>query len=447
MLVRTNPQLFDLRVAICSGFAGAYALVDEKISPALPGVAIATAIVPPLANTGLCFAVGAWSGGIGSFLLFFSNFLSILLIGGCVFSAFKLTSRGEELDTKTVAKRFGLAIVSFILMGTFLSNSLYKIWVDQSRRDIIKTTLTRELKRMPSIDYHSSIYDDEEDKIYVIADVYSPRTVTPPLVSKLQDKLEEQLGKPTELTVRTSLVHTVSALDNRTQIVNINLDGDFVDENPDKLVLQTKQADTILRNQFSDLPGTEVKYVRIFKGEDHVGVVASVEGLLVPRPEEIRRVEALLEEELEEPDIKLIVRFHKAELYSGDGLYQLDISGLTDTKPEHKSLFKSIDNFIRTWFENIPDTTILSVNNGFVRGQFHCLVELSSIRVFSVNDVRRLESALNQATGKTIFLYVLSKPEVLASSKGYEPYNSFVERVLTVMRPIVRDELERLDVE
>lgn len=51
MLSRTRPNLFDLLVAVLAGFAGAYALVDEKISPALPGVAIATAIVPPLANS------------------------------------------------------------------------------------------------------------------------------------------------------------------------------------------------------------------------------------------------------------------------------------------------------------------------------------------------------------------------------------------------------------
>jgi uncharacterized hydrophobic protein (TIGR00271 family) len=43
MLSRTRPNLFDLLVAVLAGFAGAYALVDEKISPALPGVAIATA--------------------------------------------------------------------------------------------------------------------------------------------------------------------------------------------------------------------------------------------------------------------------------------------------------------------------------------------------------------------------------------------------------------------
>jgi uncharacterized membrane protein len=57
MLSRTQPNLFDLLVAVLAGLAGAYALVDEKISPVLPGVAIATAIVPPLANfeMSICF--------------------------------------------------------------------------------------------------------------------------------------------------------------------------------------------------------------------------------------------------------------------------------------------------------------------------------------------------------------------------------------------------------
>jgi len=62
MVARTEPNLFDLLVAVLAGFAGSYAMVDEKISPALPGVAIATAIVPPLANCGLCFSLGAYAG-------------------------------------------------------------------------------------------------------------------------------------------------------------------------------------------------------------------------------------------------------------------------------------------------------------------------------------------------------------------------------------------------
>jgi len=79
MLNRTHPNLFDLLVAVLAGLAGAYALADEKISPVLPGVAISTAIVPPLANCGMAISLGAYQGARGSFLLFFTNFLSILL--------------------------------------------------------------------------------------------------------------------------------------------------------------------------------------------------------------------------------------------------------------------------------------------------------------------------------------------------------------------------------
>ena len=80
MLARTRPNLLDLLVAVLAGFAGAYAMIDEHLSPTLPGVAIAVAVVPPLANTGLCLAVGAYMGMSGSFLLFLANVLSILLV-------------------------------------------------------------------------------------------------------------------------------------------------------------------------------------------------------------------------------------------------------------------------------------------------------------------------------------------------------------------------------
>jgi uncharacterized membrane protein len=62
MLARTEPNLLDLLVAVLAGFAGTYALIDARLSPALPGVAIATAVVPPLANSGLCLAMGAFAG-------------------------------------------------------------------------------------------------------------------------------------------------------------------------------------------------------------------------------------------------------------------------------------------------------------------------------------------------------------------------------------------------
>ena len=109
MLSRTSPTLFDLLVAVLAGFAGAYALVDEKLSPALPGVAIATAIVPPLANSGLCLALGDVAAAVGSFLLFFANFLSILVVAAITFVLSGMAKQFGVRETgATLLKRFQL---------------------------------------------------------------------------------------------------------------------------------------------------------------------------------------------------------------------------------------------------------------------------------------------------------------------------------------------------
>ena len=100
MLGRTAPTLLDLLVAIFAGTAGAYAMIDERISPALPGVAISTAIVPPLANTGLCLRLEAFQGAFGSFLLFFANFLSILLVASAIFFAAGMAREFGEMSKK-----------------------------------------------------------------------------------------------------------------------------------------------------------------------------------------------------------------------------------------------------------------------------------------------------------------------------------------------------------
>ena len=70
LLSQTRPTLIDLIVAALAGFAGLLALIDQRISPALPGVAIATALNPPIAAIGLCLALGAFDGAWGAFLFF-----------------------------------------------------------------------------------------------------------------------------------------------------------------------------------------------------------------------------------------------------------------------------------------------------------------------------------------------------------------------------------------
>ena len=132
MRSRTRPNLFDLIVAVLAGFAGAYALIDEKISPALPGVAIATAIVPPLANCGLCLALGVTEGAVGSFLLFVANFLSILLVASTTFGLSGMAKHyGQKLKRTDYMRRFGLPLIAFILIAAFLQHSLLEFFEER----------------------------------------------------------------------------------------------------------------------------------------------------------------------------------------------------------------------------------------------------------------------------------------------------------------------------
>lgn len=94
-LVRTRPSPIDLTVALAGGLAAAFALVQPNLSAALPGVAIATALMPPLCTVGIGLAKDEWivaAGALsrwevagGALLLFITNAVTIAFAATLVF--------------------------------------------------------------------------------------------------------------------------------------------------------------------------------------------------------------------------------------------------------------------------------------------------------------------------------------------------------------------------
>jgi uncharacterized hydrophobic protein (TIGR00271 family) len=85
ILSRTNPTLIDFGIAMAAGMAGAFANSRRSISSALPGVAIAVALVPPLSVVGIGLSLGQQEITVGSSLLFCTNLICIIFFGGLVF--------------------------------------------------------------------------------------------------------------------------------------------------------------------------------------------------------------------------------------------------------------------------------------------------------------------------------------------------------------------------
>jgi uncharacterized hydrophobic protein (TIGR00271 family) len=97
--LRTNPNIIDLGIAVISGAAGAYAHAKEEIAKTLAGVAIAVALVPPLAVSGIGIGWMNWQIFFGAFLLLLTNLTGMVLAGSLVFllsgySPLKLARKG-----------------------------------------------------------------------------------------------------------------------------------------------------------------------------------------------------------------------------------------------------------------------------------------------------------------------------------------------------------------
>jgi uncharacterized hydrophobic protein (TIGR00271 family) len=128
ILARVRPNLLDLGVAVASGVAGAYAHAKEEVAKTLAGVAIAVALVPPLAVSGIGLGWADWGIFWGALLLLTTNLAGILLAAALTFlllgfSPFRLATKG---------------LVYSLLVVVMISLPLFFAFIDMVReKDVI----------------------------------------------------------------------------------------------------------------------------------------------------------------------------------------------------------------------------------------------------------------------------------------------------------------------
>jgi len=117
ILARTQPTLADLFIALFAGFAGAIAAVRKDVSPVVPGVAIAVAMVPPLVSAGILFGIDEPSLAYSALLLYFTNVISIVFAASLVLLAVGFVPR-RLLKERGVGTLAGITIVALIVLIT-----------------------------------------------------------------------------------------------------------------------------------------------------------------------------------------------------------------------------------------------------------------------------------------------------------------------------------------
>jgi uncharacterized hydrophobic protein (TIGR00271 family) len=118
IVARTHPSPFDLVIALAGGLAAAYALAQPQLSAALPGVAIATALMPPLCTVGIGLALGDWSAAGGSLLLYLTNLAAIAFAGIVTFVGLGFRPQGAAALNRRELPRS--LMVSAVLVAILL---------------------------------------------------------------------------------------------------------------------------------------------------------------------------------------------------------------------------------------------------------------------------------------------------------------------------------------
>ena len=187
LLARTEPNIFDVFIAIFGGLAGIIGQTRKTLDNVIPGVAIATALMPPLCTAGYGLANGNWKYFFGASYLFFINaffifFAAFIVLKGVYSLPFH--KQAEEVNRRNQ--------LIFLVIGLIMAiPSIYagydmtiKYSESNHMEQFIKNDINQEGRRQV-IDYSL----DQTNKLVNIVVIGAP--VTSEEQAQLDDKLQK----------------------------------------------------------------------------------------------------------------------------------------------------------------------------------------------------------------------------------------------------------------
>ncbi len=178
LLARTTPSIWDVLIALFGGLAGIVATTRQEKSNAIPGVAIATALMPPLCTAGFGLANGNWEFVLGAFYLFTINGVFIALSSAIVIRAYHVQER--KFINIQAAKRvhfyIGLVVAVTVLPSFYLA---YELVGDEVFRSKATQFVLKELEKPNSHIVSTSIdTKTRQIKVTLVGDTVSQSVLT-----------------------------------------------------------------------------------------------------------------------------------------------------------------------------------------------------------------------------------------------------------------------------
>ena len=198
VMARTAPNLLDLFVALAAGAAGAYALCRKEVAASLAGVAIAVALVPPLATVGITLSLLRLDLAAGSFLLFTTNLVAIAASGAVIFLLLGFAppethKRRRATFWRSLAGIAALLLAIGLILGTLTWQSLNQARIDRALQAAIQGSLDAQLEA----DLVDASYRTGSDGVLTVeATVRTTQQIPAEEIAALQQDLANRLDLP-----------------------------------------------------------------------------------------------------------------------------------------------------------------------------------------------------------------------------------------------------------
>lgn len=245
LLARTSPSIWDVFIAFFGGLAGMVAASRKEKSNVVPGVAIATALMPPLCTVGFGLAMGNWFFVVGALYLYFINSVFIAIATYLMSRYLKMERRhfDEPADEKKVTRYIIIIVIITIAPSIYMA---YRI-VDKSIFEHNASRFVEEQFNFDNTQVVSKVYrykpEDRHIEVLLIGNVLSKKRID----SVTQNLTDYKLGQ-TKLTVR-------QGLDARQQVDLSQIKASILEEvfaakgMPDTAVAAAAPADTLTDQQ------------------------------------------------------------------------------------------------------------------------------------------------------------------------------------------------------
>ena len=203
ILARINPNLMDLLVAFFSGAAGTLALCSKRPGfTIVPGVAIATAVMPPLATVGYGISTRQWNVASGAFMLFFTNLASIIVSADIVFLLVGVRSAVAPTGPEKswwIRHRMAISWAILIVLSIPLIRTLINA-ADQRRvQNQIRSTLEQKLNHPGTTRLDEVTVLIGRNVVSAEVTVQTAKLILPKEEKQIEQELSQQLGRKVAL--------------------------------------------------------------------------------------------------------------------------------------------------------------------------------------------------------------------------------------------------------